>query len=52
MTGSDFWGDTVLEVKVPTTKTFFHSRLLTGVLKGEDEYLVIGGVYRVGRSEG
>lgn len=44
------FGDTVLEVKVPTTKVFFHCRLLPGVLKGEDEYLVIGGAYRVGRS--
>lgn len=44
------FGDTVLEVAVPTAKVFFHCRLLPGVLKGEDEYLVIGGVYRVGRS--
>lgn len=44
------FGDTVLEVQVPTAKIFFHCHLLPSVLKGEDEYLVIGGVYRVNRS--
>jgi len=29
------------------SKVFFHCRLLPGVLRGEDEYLVLGGVYEV-----
>ena len=32
---------------IPLTKIFFHCGLLPGVLKGEDEYLVIGGVVEV-----
>jgi len=42
---ADEFGDCVLEVQVPTPKVFFHCRLLPGLLKGEDEYLVIGGAY-------
>jgi NAD+---dinitrogen-reductase ADP-D-ribosyltransferase len=41
------FGDYILETRVPVAKIFFHHRLLPGVLKGEDEYLVIGGAYRV-----
>jgi NAD+--dinitrogen-reductase ADP-D-ribosyltransferase len=41
------FGDYILEVRVPTTKVFFHCGLLPGTLKGEDEYLVIGGAYEV-----
>jgi len=41
------FGDYILETQVPTAKVFFHHRLLPGILKGEDEYLVIGGAYRV-----
>lgn len=41
------FGDYILEVRVPVTKVFFHCRLLPGTLKGEDEYLVIGGAYEV-----
>ncbi|MEI6415551.1 MAG: NAD(+)--dinitrogen-reductase ADP-D-ribosyltransferase [Pseudomonadota bacterium] len=44
---ADEFGDCILEVRVPTAKVFFHHRLLPGVLKGEAEYLVIGGAYRV-----
>jgi NAD+--dinitrogen-reductase ADP-D-ribosyltransferase len=41
------FGDYILETQVPLPKIFFHCRLLPGLLKGEDEYLVIGGAYRV-----
>jgi NAD+--dinitrogen-reductase ADP-D-ribosyltransferase len=39
------FGDYILEVSVPLPKTFFFNRLLPGMLKGEDELVVIGGVY-------
>ncbi len=42
------FGDFILEVQVPLPKVFFFQRLLPGVLKGEDEYVVIGGVVEVG----
>ena len=41
------FGDTILSVDVPVPKLAFFSRLLPGMLKGEDEYVVIGGLYRV-----
>ena len=41
------FGDDILEVQVPRSKVFFHCNLLSGVLRGEGEHLVIGGVYRV-----
>lgn len=41
------FGDFILAVDVPVAKIFFHCALLPGVLKGEDEYLVIGGAYEV-----
>ena len=41
------FGDTILDVEVPVTKLAFFSRLLPGMLKAEDEYVVIGGLYRV-----
>lgn len=41
------FGDHVLEVTVPSAKVFFHCQLLPGLLRGEDEFLVLGGVYRV-----
>ena len=41
------FGSTVWEVQVPVAKIFFFSDLLPGsILKGEGEYLVIGGEYR------
>ena len=46
---ADEFGDTILAVQVPAAKILFHYRLLPGVLKGEDEYLVIGGVYAARR---
>jgi NAD+---dinitrogen-reductase ADP-D-ribosyltransferase len=41
------FGDYILTTRVPTAKIFFNCGLLPGVLKGEDEYLVIGGVYDI-----
>jgi NAD+--dinitrogen-reductase ADP-D-ribosyltransferase len=42
------FGSTVWQVRVPAVKVLFFSRLLPdSILKGEDEYLVIGGEYRV-----
>jgi NAD+--dinitrogen-reductase ADP-D-ribosyltransferase len=41
------FGDYTLEVSVPLPKVFFFNRLLPGMLKGEDEFVVIGGVYAV-----
>lgn len=44
------FGSTVWEVRVPLSKVFFFSDLLPeSILKGEAEYLVIGGEYRVRR---
>jgi NAD+---dinitrogen-reductase ADP-D-ribosyltransferase len=45
---ADCFGDTILTVRVPVTKILFFNRLLGAhPLKGEGEYLVIGGAYRV-----
>ena len=44
------FGDYILTARVPAAKVFFHCGLLPGALKGEDEYLVIGGVYDVAMS--
>lgn len=41
------FGDYILTTLVPTAKILFNCGLLPGVLKGEDEYLVIGGIYDV-----
>lgn len=42
------FGSTVWEVLVPLCKVFFYNDLLPGsIMKGEGEYLVIGGEYRV-----
>jgi len=42
------FGSTVWEVRIPAVKVFFHSQLFPqSILKGEDEFLVIGGIYRV-----
>lgn len=45
---ADEFGDYILSVEVPLPKVFFYNRLLPGMLKGEDEVVVIGGVYEVG----
>jgi len=45
---ADQFGDTILEVRVPLPKVIFFNALLPShVLRGEGEYLVIGGDYRV-----
>ncbi len=42
------FGSTVWEVQVPLSKIFFYNDLLPGsIMKGEGEYLVIGGEYQV-----
>lgn len=41
------FGDTILSVDVPLPKLAFFSELLPGMLKAEDEHVVIGGLYRV-----
>ncbi len=46
---ADEFGDSVLSVCVPLAKVFFFHDLLPGLLRGEDEYAVIGGVYEVER---
>ncbi len=47
---ADEFGDFILETEVPLPKVLCYSRLLPGRLKGEDEFIVIGGVYQVGTS--
>ncbi|MDY0013069.1 MAG: NAD(+)--dinitrogen-reductase ADP-D-ribosyltransferase [Rhodocyclaceae bacterium] len=42
---ADEFGDTVLAVEVPTAKVLFHGGLFPGRFRGEEEYLVIGGLY-------
>ncbi len=44
---ADEFGDYLLTVHVPLAKVFCFSRLLPGMLQGEDEYTVIGGLYEV-----
>lgn len=40
------FGHHVIEIPVPIPKILYFSGLLPNVLQGEDEYLVIGGMYR------
>ena len=42
---SDTFGDVILQTRIPVTKLLYFPELLTGVLQGEGEYLVLGGVY-------
>ncbi len=44
---ADEFGDFLLVAQVPLAKVAFYSKLLPGMLQGEDEYTVIGGVYEV-----
>lgn len=44
---ADEFGDQVIAVEVPCTKLLWTPALIPGVLQGEDEHLVIGGLYRV-----
>ena len=42
------FGDTVWEIRAPLAKIFFFNGLLpNSIMKGEGEYMVIGGEYRV-----
>lgn len=41
------FGDSILEVQVPLPKVLFFHGLLPGMLRGEEEYAVIGGVYEI-----
>jgi len=44
---ADEFGDYLLSARVPLSKVFCYTRLLPGMLQGEDEYTVIGGLYEV-----
>ncbi len=44
---ADEFGDYILMTQAPLPKVFFYNRLLPGMLRGENEYVVIGGVYEV-----
>jgi NAD+--dinitrogen-reductase ADP-D-ribosyltransferase len=44
---ADEFGDYILSVDVPLPKIAFYCDLLPGLLRGEDEFGVIGGVYEV-----
>lgn len=41
------FGDYILAARVPKSKIFFNCDLVPGILQGENEHLVIGGVYDV-----
>ncbi|MCP5197026.1 MAG: NAD(+)--dinitrogen-reductase ADP-D-ribosyltransferase [Gammaproteobacteria bacterium] len=43
------FGDHLFLAQIPVQKVFFYNRMLPGMLKGEDEYVVIGGIYEVER---
>lgn len=48
---ADQFGDTIIEAEVPIVKILFYSALLPQhILRGEAEYLVIGGEYRIDMS--
>jgi NAD+--dinitrogen-reductase ADP-D-ribosyltransferase len=44
---ADEFGDYLLTAQVPLSKIFYHTLLLPGLLQGEDEFTVIGGLYEV-----
>jgi NAD+--dinitrogen-reductase ADP-D-ribosyltransferase len=44
---ADEFGDQIMSCQVPWQKVLFFSDLLPGLLSGENEYLVIGGVYDI-----
>lgn len=41
------FGDKIVIADIPLAKIFYFSGLLPGLLEGEDEYVVIGGVYEI-----
>lgn len=46
---ADEFGDCVIRALVPLSKLLYVPELIPGVLQGEDEHLVIGGLYEVER---
>lgn len=44
---ADEFGSMIYSTQVPPAKIFYYSGLLPGLLQGEDEYMVIGGLYDV-----
>jgi NAD+--dinitrogen-reductase ADP-D-ribosyltransferase len=44
---ADEFGDYLLTTQVPLSKVFCYTSLLPGMLQGEDEYTVVGGLYEV-----
>lgn len=44
---ADEFGDYIIDARIPLAKLAYFPGLLPGALKGEEEYLVIGGVYEV-----
>jgi NAD+--dinitrogen-reductase ADP-D-ribosyltransferase len=49
---ADEFGDQIMSCQVPWQKILFYSNLLPGVLEGENEHLVVGGVYDITLSRG
>lgn len=43
---SESFGDVILKAQVPVAKLIYFPELLDGVLKGEGEFLALGGVYQ------
>ena len=43
---AETFGDVILEIAVPVSKLLYFPELLKGVLRGESEYIVLGGVYQ------
>jgi NAD+---dinitrogen-reductase ADP-D-ribosyltransferase len=44
---ADEFGDLIMTVEIPHAKILFFPDLLPGCMKGEEEYLVIGGAYEI-----
>jgi NAD+--dinitrogen-reductase ADP-D-ribosyltransferase len=49
---ADEFGDCIITADVPLSKVVFYSGLLPTLLRGEDEFAVVGGVYEVTLSSG
>jgi NAD+--dinitrogen-reductase ADP-D-ribosyltransferase len=47
---AETFGDMLISVRVPTSKILYYPGLIPGLLQGEQEYMIIGGVYQVERS--
>ncbi|MGB1091947.1 MAG: NAD(+)--dinitrogen-reductase ADP-D-ribosyltransferase [Oceanobacter sp.] len=44
---AETFGDTLIAVKIPLSKIVYFPDLLPGLMQGEREYLVLGGIYQV-----